>query len=134
MGALKIGLQAIEPRGKSNRSPEWAPNVRTTTLMFREGRKQKVLENIVFDDKAAAPYPEAVNVGEAPPSTGIFQPTTPLFDIAYGQSELAGMGGAKGWWRLVIRDVSDSITPRTGTLQGWKLTLCGREVSLLHMS
>merc|ERR1712157_305797 len=59
---------------------------------------------------------------------GTFKPKTPLADIAYGQSEFAGKGASRGWWRLVVRDVADAIVPRYGALNSWTLILCGREM------
>ena len=134
MGALNIALQALEPRSRENREPEWSPAIRSSTLMARDGRKQKYLTNIEFRDSALEEYPNDVSPEEdaLPPSTGTFKPKTPLADIAYGQSEFAGKGGSRGWWRLVVRDVADAIVPRYGALNSWTLILCGREVRVSH--
>ena len=129
MGALNIALQALEPREDGNNQPDWSPLMRSATLMSREGRKQTQLTDIGFEDAAEEMYPHEVNENQdLPPATGTFKPRNPLHTIAYGQSDLAGMGGSRGWWRLVVRDVGDTLAPRTGTLSGWKLTLCGRNL------
>ena len=127
MGALNVALQAIEPRSRNDNSPDWSPLMRSSVLMARVGRKQKVLTNIEFTDDATEMYGQEA-AEELPPSSGSFKPKSPLADVAYGQSEFAGLGGSKGWWRLVVRDVADNLTPRSGTLSGWTLELCGREV------
>ena len=129
MGALNIALQALEPREDGNNQPDWSPLMRSSTLMSREGRKQTQLTDIMFSDAAVEMYPHEVNENQdLPPATGTFKPKTALHNIAYGQSDLAGMGGSRGWWRLVVRDVADNLQPRYGTLTGWKLTLCGRNM------
>jgi subtilisin-like proprotein convertase family protein len=126
LGALKLNLQSVQPKSQRD-GDDWRPLVRSAKLMARMGRKQSVLNNIEFSDDALETYP--TDPMEMPPSHGSFQPMTPFYDVAYGVSKFAGEGGSRGWWRIVLADVGNPDFDRAGSLNGWKLTLCGNDLA-----